>query len=103
MFSWFQLIAHLIMKQISMKENFSKLNTALKKSYKQNQKSSNGIIGRCNDKVLHSLIAEINADPAKENFISFVQTLNFFYSTRLQTAKGKRNQIVIDTAEIIHR
>lgn len=68
---------------------------------KKNQRNCNGIVGKCNDEVLQILLTLIYKKPVLKNFISFIQTLNFYYSTRLQTAVGKRNDTIINVAKLM--
>lgn len=83
------------------KDQHTQIKSSLQTAKTKNQKNCNGIVGRCNDEVLQILLARIYEKPVLRNFISFVQTLNFYYSTRLQTANGKRNNTIIKAATLI--
>jgi hypothetical protein len=58
-------------------------------------------IGKLNDKLLAELVMRIRLKPSLNNFILFVNCLNFFYSTRLQASKGNKNDIIIKVARIL--
>jgi hypothetical protein len=73
----------------------------LKQALQKNKSGCNGKIGRCHNKILQLLVLNIRNRPSLDNFIAFVETLNFFYSTRLQSAKGNKNEIIIVAAQLL--
>lgn len=59
------------------------------------------LVGKMNDILLKEILLEIREKPTLGNFVMFVNCLNFFYSTRLQAAKGDRDEIIIKVAQLL--
>jgi hypothetical protein len=77
-----------------------KLKFKLEHSYKVYQ-SDEHLIGRLNDKLLHSILIEIQRKPSISNFVMFVSCINYFYSTRIQAANGAIGKNIIKIASIL--
>jgi hypothetical protein len=80
--------------------NYSKLNLELQKCLKIHNTNKH-LVGRLNDKLLQSILKEIRQNPKLDYFVQFINCLNYFYSTRIQLAKGRKDDNVIRIAKII--
>lgn len=81
------------------------VNTVVRKELKASLKIYNTIeihkIGKLNDQLLKELVSRIRKNPTLDNFIVFVNCLNYFYSTRLQASKGNNSELIIKVAKIL--
>lgn len=79
--------------------DFTQVKADLKK-YLERFNTPEFLVGRLNDEVLQFIIGRIEENP-EERFIQLINTLNFFYSTRIQIAKGTRDENVKKISKIL--
>lgn len=78
-----------------------RLQKKLEKAYTKYKTDKDYRVGILNDKLLRCQVEEINKNPSLDNFISFTNCLNFFYSTRLQAAVDRENELLLSKNRII--
>lgn len=79
----------------------AELGRLLRKEFKNFRKTPTFEVGQQNDAILQSIIKNIRRSPDRGNFIQFTNTLNFFYSTRLQANVNSEKRHVKDSATVI--
>jgi len=84
-----------------MEKQYTVLKKQLKEAHEKFQTRPVFKVGKLNDVLLAEIIERIRANPSLENFILFTNCLNFFYSTRLQSAVNKDNDVVKSKNDII--
>lgn len=93
-----------------MENVYLELNENLTRAFKKYQTEPIFKVGILNDELLAEIIEKIRHNPTLENFILFTNCLNFFYSTRLQAAVDRdddvlktKNDIIINVAKKLQR